>query len=217
MGRKKSGKYAADKFRTTTKLIRDYLDETDASGLSERALTWNYEAALLRTTIAFEHLMLECLIVALNHDTGPFSEATNAQFPKHLNQRVCEHLVTKGGYFDFKGRSGLIKDMKQFTGDSHYLLTAVSDEKRYHLLELLLTLRNYAAHQSRDSKEKVRKAIFLHRKKVKSLGTEKLKAEFAGAKAPTSAGVWLKRQGRLQSMLDQLDIMAAEIHQGAPF
>ncbi|MFF0754401.1 hypothetical protein [Streptomyces sp. NPDC004267] len=218
MGRKKSGKYAANKFKTTTRGIRDFLDEVNAAGLSETALTWSYETALIRTTVAFEKLMLECLIVALNKDTGPFSDDTGVRFPKHLDQKVCEYLVTGGGYFDFRGRDGLLKDMKKFTGPQHYLQVAVRDEKRRYALELLLTLRNYAAHQSPQSKEKVRESIFCFKEGVKSVnGSAQLKAKFAKAKAPMSAGVWLKRQGRMTYILDRLDALADEIHQGAPY
>ncbi|MFG3132869.1 hypothetical protein ACGFZU_34875 [Streptomyces tendae] len=215
MGRKKSGKYAATKFKGTTKRIRDYLAEIDQSGLTEQAVTWGYEAALMKTSVAFEALMLECLIVALNNDSQPFTEHTSIAFPKHMTEKVCEYLVTGGGYFDFKGRGGLLGDVKRVTGgDGHYLYDAVKNKAYLHALQLLLALRNYAAHESPQSKEKVRQAIVAFRLGLP--GTPD-RHQLNGAKAPAAAGAWLKRQGRFTEILDTLDALADEIHQGAPY
>ncbi|MBX9423846.1 hypothetical protein [Streptomyces lateritius] len=217
MGKKKSGKLAADQFRVTTRRIRDYLDEIDGASFTDQAVTWAYESALIKTSVAFEKLMLECLVVALNKNTQPFSEVTGTTFPKHLNQKVCEYLITGGGYFDFKGRGALIGDMKKITGDPHYLLGAVGKDRYYHSLELLFSLRNYAAHESPQSKEKVRATIFCSRKRIKNpKSNQQHAADFAKAKAPTSAGAWLKRQNRLRKILDDLEALAGEIHAGAP-
>ncbi|MDX3835860.1 hypothetical protein [Streptomyces europaeiscabiei] len=217
MGRKKSGKYAATKFKETTQRIRDYVDEVDQAGLSDQAITWAYEAGLMKTNVAFEHLMEECLIVALNNDSKPFSDATSITFPKHMTEKVCQYLVTGGKFFDYSGRGGLLGDIGKFTGGKaakHYLYVAVQNTKYHHALELLIALRNYAAHESPQSKQTLRKAIVAHRLGITSVPDKK---QLAGANAPTAAGAWLKTQGRFAYILDRLDALADEIHQGAPY
>ena len=70
--------------------------------------------------------MLDTLVGALNNDTSTLSTRTGFSFPKHLTDEVCRFLVTGRGYFDFKGRDGLIKTLKQYLPDDHYLVEVVS-------------------------------------------------------------------------------------------
>lgn len=219
MARKKSGRYAAKQFKESTQRIRDYLHEVDTAGLSDQAVTWAYEAALNKTHVAFEHLMEECLIVALNNDPESFSKAAGITFPKHMTEKVCQYLVTGGKFFDYQGRGGLLGDISKFTGGKkarpqHYLYAAVQSPKYFHALELLIGLRNYAAHESPQSKLVLRKAIVAHRLKITTTPTD---VQLAGTNAPTAAGAWLKRQKRFIYILDRLDALADEIYQGAPY
>ncbi|MFE6166177.1 hypothetical protein ACFQ7F_45625 [Streptomyces sp. NPDC056486] len=217
MGRKKSGKFAAGKFKETTQRIREYLDEIDDSGMTDQAVTWAYEAALMKIAVAFESLMLECLIVALNNDSEPFSKATSIAFPRHMTEKVCEYLVTGGKFFDFKGRDGLLGDIGRFVGGKnagHYLYEAIKKPRYHHPLTLLIALRNYAAHESPQSKETMKRAIVGFRLgTTKKLTDQQMKA----ANAPLAAGAWLKTQSRFVYLLDELDALADEIHQGAPY
>jgi hypothetical protein len=60
----------------------------------------------------------------------------------------------------------------------------------------------------------MRKAIVAHRLGITSNLT---KEQIAGTNAPTAAGAWLKGKGRFTYILDRLDALADEIHQGAPY
>jgi hypothetical protein len=218
VGKKKSGRLAADEFRKSTAALRVFVAEVDGAGLSSTATNVAYDAGLIKTSVAFEKLMLECLIVAVNSDSGPLSKSTGITFPKHMTVSHCEYLITAGGYFDFKGRGALLKDMQKYTGKPHWLYDVVSDDRYYHSLELLLALRNFAAHESPQAKKKMKREIFCQRHKVKDPnGTHALKAAFATAYAPTSAGLWVKKQQRFDALLDDLDHMAGRIHAAAPF
>lgn len=130
MPRKKSGKKAAQTFRDTLGRIETFTHEIDRNDLSDQAVTWAYEAALLKTYVVFEHLMLDCIVTAINNDTSTISARTGIAFPKHLTDEVCEYLVTGGGFFDFKGRDGLIRLIKasfpMITGCSASSSTAVT-------------------------------------------------------------------------------------------
>ena len=194
--RKKSGKHSAELFLTELERLRCYIKEIDGAGLSDQAATWAYEAALLKSMVAFERLMLECLVAAINNDTGTISSAANVIFPRHLTDEVCEYLVVGGGYFDFRGRDGLIKELKKYVPDGHWLLAVVkkSDKKA---LDRLVALRNWAAHESAQSKRVALRAI---------------NAQRAG-----SAGSWLKKQGRLDGLLHNLEVIGRDVARGAPF
>ena len=141
--------------------------------------------------------MLDALVGALNNDTSTLSIRTGFSFPKHLTDEVCRFLVTGRGYFDFKGRDGLIKALKQYLPDDHYLVEVVSKAGYRNSLDLLTAARNFAAHESQQSKTAFKKATNKDR---------------VGA-----AGSWLKRQNRFRDIADMLKAMADEIHEAAPF
>lgn len=159
-------------------------------------MTWAYEAALLKAYVAFEHLMLDCIVTAINNDTSTISARTGIAFPKHLTDEVCEYLVTGGGFFDFKGRDGLIRTIKGYVPDAHWLLDAVKHARHTKPLNRMIALRNFAAHESPASK----------RKALDAIGQQKV----------GSAGTWIKRQGRFPEMIDALNKLADDITAKAP-
>jgi len=197
MPRKKSGKGAAQRFKSDVDMVRDFVTEAGGAALGAQSLSWVYEAALLKTYVAFERLMLDCIVVAINNDTATISNRTGIDFPKHLTDEVCEYIVIGGGYFDFKGRAGLIKEIKRFVQDGHWLVTAVKAPKHTTHLDKLVALRNYAAHESSASKKAALTAV----------GQERM----------SSAGSWLKKQGRLEAILKGLVVLADDIEREAPY
>ena len=103
MPRKKSLKISAQKFMDAGVEIEEFLPDA-CDGLSKKQQSWCYEYAVIRLYRNFENLMLECLVGALNNDTGTLTEKTGFKFPDHLTDEVCEYIVTGDGYFDFRGR-----------------------------------------------------------------------------------------------------------------
>ncbi|GAA0379277.1 hypothetical protein GCM10010319_67310 [Streptomyces blastmyceticus] len=91
--------------------------------------------------------MLDCHVTAVNNDTSTISGNTGIEFPKHLTDEVGEYLVTGGGFFDFKGRDGLLKTIAKFVPKSHYLYQVIKDSKHKDPLNLLVALRNFSAHE----------------------------------------------------------------------
>lgn len=197
MPRKKSGRLAAQRFKQDLDAVRDFVAEAEGAALGAQSVSWIYEAALLKTYVAFERLMLDCIVVAINNDTTTISERTGIDFPKHLTDEVCEYVVTGGGYFDFRGRAGLIKEIKNFVPDTHWLVLSVKAPKHTVHLDRLVALRNYAAHESSASK----------RAALTAVGQERI----------SSAGSWLKRKDRLESILADLDTIADDIGTLAPY
>ena len=141
--------------------------------------------------------MLSALVGAINNDTKTLEDRTGVAFPKHLTDEVCEFLITGAGYFDFKGRSGLIKTVKSFVPEGHYLLEAVKKPEYREALDRLSALRNFAAHESSPSK----------RAALEAIGGEKI----------SSSGAWLKRQDRFEYLASRLKGLASEVEDAAPY
>jgi len=195
MPKKKSIKGSANDFKAETDKILAFL--TASAGLGDEHVSWCHDLAIIRLYRSFESLMLDALVGALNNDTSTLSSRTGFAFPKHLTDEVCRFLVTGRGYFDFKGRDGLIKTLKQYLPDDHYLVDIVSKTGYRAPLERLTAARNFAAHESQQSKSAFRKATDQNR-----VG---------------SAGSWLKRKNRFQLIADKLKALADEVHAEAPY
>lgn len=196
MPRKKSVKLAAKTFVTGAQTIEAFLQET--SGLKAESRYWCTEFAVIRLYQEFETLILSAIVGAINNDTTTLSQSVGFDFPKHLSQDVCTFLILKTGYFDFKGRDGLIHLLKDFVPDDHYLPLIIRDVKYRATLEKLSSFRNFAAHpQSKKAKKAALRAI-----RGGNLG---------------SAGGWLSRQERFKNMSDSLVALAQEIEGQAPY
>lgn len=196
MARRKSIKKVAKDFQSDADNVKAFaVAARDA--LSAQHTTWAYEYAVIRLYRHFEDLILNALKGAINNDTSTLSATINIDFPKSLSDAVCEYIITGGGYFDFKGRDGLIKTLKSYVPADHYIVVAVKKANYKDALERLSALRNYAAHDSEVSRTKAKAAVDQDR---------------IGA-----AGAWLKSQGRLEEIIDRLKELAAEIEAAAPY
>lgn len=196
MGRKKSIKSSTTAFNSEVDKIVNFLDSATV-GQTDEHITWMHNYAIIRLYKEFESLMLDVLVAAVNNDTSTLSATTDVVFPKHLTDEVCEFLITGTGYFDFKGRSGLIKTLKSFVPDTHYLVTTVKKTIYTSPLDKLSALRNFAAHESDVSKRAALEAI--------------------GAARLSSSGAWLKKQSRFKEIADSLKALSTELHGLAPF
>ncbi|MGN6520079.1 MAG: hypothetical protein ACTHK2_11710 [Dokdonella sp.] len=195
MPRKKSIKGSADWFAQCAGEIDTFLSAVSERQSAEH-VSWLHGYAIIKLYRTFESFVLDCLIGAINNDTGTLSAKAGIAFPKHLTDEVCEYIIIGQGYFDFKGRDGLIKTIKGYVQDDHYLKTV--KQKRYkEALEQLTALRNYAAHESFKSKKAALDAI--------------------GAKRIGAAGSWLKRKNRYSRISEKLKEIAAEVRSHAPY
>lgn len=196
MARKKSVKRAALHFQSRVDELDQYYLAVQSAGLTDQQVTWATEAALIKLSAEFERLVLDALVGAINNDTATLSARTGIKFPSHLTDKVCEYIVMGTGYFDFRGRDGLIQRLKDFLPAAHYLVVAMSKPAYKRPIELLIALRNFAAHESPTSKAKARIAV----------GTNM-----------SASGAWLKRQNRLNGISAPLRQLASEVEAGAPY
>ena len=196
MARKKSTKKASQAFNKAADGIAKFLTVMEKDQKDEH-VSWIYDYAVIRLYREFETLMLQAIVSAINNNTGTLSITTGTKFPKHLTDEVCEYLIIGGGYFDFKGRDGLIRELEKYIPKSHYLVSAVKKKKYKDALEKLSALRNFAAHGSRPSKKAA----------LASIGQQKI----------GYAGSWLKSQGRFDTIKNALKQLASEIESKAPY
>lgn len=177
--------------------IEIFIAKTRKSNPSDEHLSWAYDYAIIRLYRSFEVLMLNCLVAAINNDTKQLSAKTGRDFPKHLSDEVCEYLIVGNGFFNFKGRDGLIGDLKTFLKDDHFLIEIVKSASFKIALERLSALRNFAAHNSKPSKKSAMKAV----------GVQRMK----------SAGAWLKEQDRFERIVENLLTLSKKISDRARY
>ncbi len=195
MPRKKSVRGAAQRFEEEIARVREFVEASSFSSSPETFQSWAHDFALIRLYRSFQNLMLEALVGAINNDTTTLTVRLGVKFPKHLTDEVCGYLITSGGYFDFKGYSGLVQTIKDFVPANHYLLNIIPRYKDS--IERLSALRNFAAHGSWQAKKAALAATTLERM--------------------SDLGSWLKRQNRLGALLTTLERLAGDIRQAAPY
>jgi hypothetical protein len=196
MPRKKSVKHSAQVFCNAADDIAEFLTKISANQ-SDQHVSWLYDYGIIRLYREFESLVLHLLVGAINNNTATISATTGIEFPKHLTDEVCTFLIKHTGYFDFKGRSGLIKTLQKFVPDDHDLVTSVKKNVYKQAIERLSALRNFATHESPTSKRAALTAI--------------------GGKRIGSSGAWLKREDRFQTIVDSLKSLATEIERSARY
>jgi hypothetical protein len=195
MPKKKSIKLSVQKFKDSMNDILSFINAFK-SVASDKHYSWIHDAAIIRVYRSFETLMLEVLVALINKDPTILQSTTGIKFPKQLTDEVCEYLITGGGYFDFKGKSGLIKVFKQFVPSSHPILCVIKKPEYDNAIEKLSSLRNFAAHGSRQSKRAALAAT--------------------GSKYLSSSGSWLKVQNRFRDLINCLIKLADDIEANWP-
>jgi hypothetical protein len=197
MPRKTSVRKAADDFLTEVGEIYGFVAQARTLGLGVTFEASVHDYAIIRLHSAFERLMLDALVGVINNDTQALSQTTGVSFPKHLREEVCEYLVTGGGYFDIRGRDGLLKVLQDFIPANSYLVKAVKNPSYKDALERLWALRNFATHRSDEAKARALQAV--------------------GAHNMRSAGSWLRIYDRLKRIAQDLQKLAGEIKANAPY
>ena len=197
MAKKKSIKLSVGNFKNSVTEIENFLDSITFSSSEAKYTSWAFDAAVIRLFRSFETLMLDTIVGTVNKDTSCLSNATGVLFPKHLPKNACEYLITGGGYFDFKGRDGLIKVICEHLGTTHAIHSVVKKSEYKNAIEQLCALRNFAAHNSAKSKRAALKSI--------------------GASNMSSAGAWLKVGSRFDELKSKFVQLANEIEELAPF
>ena len=197
MPKKKSIRLAARNFDDAADSVINFVT-TVRPLLSETHVSWCHDYAIIALYRAFERLMLDALVGAINNNPSKtISHQSGVSFPRNLTDEVCEYIIVGDGFFDFKGRSGLIKILRRFLSENHFIVEVVKDQRYKHAIDRLTSLRNFAAHRSDVSKRAVKQVLNVDRIR--------------------SAGTWLKTQGRLGTLTTRLKELADELESRAPY
>ena len=202
--RTKSIKLSAKEFSKSVDDTLEFMRSIKA--LSDKYKSWCFDLAIIRLYREFENFMLHCLIALINNDSSILSERQGIDFPRHMNVKVCEYLIRGDSYFDFRGRDGLIKKIKQFVPSDreHWFLEIVKKCEYKNSLDQLINLRNFAAHNSPRAKKSA----------LQSTNQRRM----------SSSGAWLKIQepdqrqtdgNRFTKICESLKRMAKEIENQA--
>ena len=194
--KKKSVRLCAQQFSRDAEKLLNFCSDSEQC-LSDAQVSLVYEGAVINLYAAFERMTIGALTGAINNNTSHLSTTTGVEFPKHLTDEVCEYVIIGNGYFNFRGRDGLIGEIKKYVPDDHYLAKTVKEQAYKVALDQLCALRNYAAHHSGVSKKHALKAV------------DQTKM--------SSAGSWLKRQNRFQELVTSLLKLSKEIEEKAPY
>ncbi|MEA4898474.1 MAG: hypothetical protein VB115_09535 [Christensenellaceae bacterium] len=154
-------------------------------------LSYGYENAVIMLYKSFERFVLRTMIACLNRDHSHCECKYSIKLGKHINDDVCEFLITKGGFFDFKGRSGLNKVLNDIIGTNHNIAKVFKSTAYKSTIDQLCAIRNYAAHNSAQSKQAA----------METLGLRRI----------SSAGSCLKTQHRFESLTISLTSLADTI------
>jgi hypothetical protein len=196
--RKKSAQTAVTRFKGRTKTVHDVLTDALIAPLSDAQRTAIHDWAVIKLHIAFENLVLDALVAAINQDTATVAKKLDISLPKHLQDDVCEFLVTQGRYFDAESRSTLIDKVRYFLPPKHPFVTVLVSKNHKTALDQVTSLRNLAAHESRQSRSYASTTV---------------------GKSITSAGAWLKQNASQHAfdLITKLDNLADDIEKAFPF
>lgn len=202
MPNKKSIKKECEKFIQKIDEIEKFsLLTKNNSNITHDQCSWIFDCAIIKLYAAFEGFILETLVAAINQDTSTISTTLNIEFSKHIKEDICRYLITGTGYFDFKGRSGLINVLRKFIPSTHFIFQTIKETTYTDSINKLVSLRNFAAHDSSKSKQLVLKE--LNRKRIKT------------------SGAWLKKEtngkSNLSIIADDLKLLSSNIKSKANF
>ena len=118
------------------------------------------EAFVLKVYVTWEILVQDLLVDCLNRDTSQYAKNKNTKLPRHLSRNVCKNLISGLDYFNFtdtndiKGKARKIL-VSQYNCFAHKDISKVKDDLKK--VDEFREIRNYLAHYSSHSKQKLLK------------------------------------------------------------
>jgi hypothetical protein len=166
-GKRKSVSIVVKHFISEVDRIERFTEQGRADlAKSSRYHSWFFDYAIIRLYREFEIFIFELLIAAIHQDTTTLQESAQLSLPKRISVDVCEFLVVGHGFFDLKGRDSAISKLKKFLPQNHYIVSVVSEKDYIESLDLLFALRNFSAHNSKQSKKTALKVLVERHKRT---------------------------------------------------
>ena len=118
------------------------------------------EAFVPKVYVTWEILVQDLLVDCLNRDTSQYAKHKNTKLPRYLSRNVCKSLISGLDYFNFtdtddiigKARKILVSQYNCF--DPNHISKVKDDLKK---IDEFREIRNYLAHYSSHSKQKLLK------------------------------------------------------------
>jgi hypothetical protein len=192
--KKKSPATSLAEYRGGIAKVRAFVTEAHAKGVNSAAIARCYDHAVLIAYRTFEAFVLDICIARINVDPSAFYDTVGVNFGVHITANQCAFLLVGDGYFDFRGHGGLVDVVRKVSGAESAMVAATKVAANRVAFEILAGLRNYVAHQSRQSHRAALPAMKKWEPARSNLGF---------------AGVWLRTgpggQTRLERLLIALD------------
>ncbi len=174
-----------------------FVARAEEAGLTSRQLSLVYEMSLIKVVSALELLVLESLVTVMNRESAAVRQRHGVRIPAHMTDDMCEFLIIRNGYFSFGDRSALIKRLKEFLPNDHWLVRAIRDHTHSDTFDRMMALRHLAAHNSKYSLRNAK--------------------EKAGVTRLAGAGVWYRAGRRYPSLLRSVRDLASAVEEAAPY
>lgn len=179
-------------FKSQVESLKGFLEESKMSMKAKDSYISNcYEYGIISLYKSFEMFMYRTILGCINHNSSYVSEHYKVDFGRHISDEMCDFILTKGGYFDFRGTDGLIKICKHHIGDMYGIVDIIKKDEYAKAIDKLVALRNYAAHNSNSSKERAKAVLKL--KRIPPIGS------------------YLKKHKTVEEIADKLCKLADEI------
>jgi len=109
------------------------------------------ESALLRICAYWESLVVAEFVDCLNIDSSRLAEHLGVVLPKHLSLSLCEAILLRDGYFDFRSVGDLKSRAKKMLPDHVDPFAKISNAVAREIDEVFV-IRNYLAHRSKAAR-----------------------------------------------------------------
>jgi hypothetical protein len=109
------------------------------------------ESALLRICAYWESFVVAEFVDCLNIDSSRLAEHLGVLLPKHLPLSLCEAILLRDGYFDFRSVDDLKSRAKKMLPD-HVNPFAKIDKAVAKKIDEVFMIRNYLAHRSKAAR-----------------------------------------------------------------
>jgi len=196
MANQVSIKAVANRFLSECDELADYLQQQHRS-FTGKFLSYAYDFAIIKLFKDFEELLLNSIVGIINNNAPYIQDAQGGFRKKSIVKSQAEMMFLRGRYFSFKGTNGLLNDIRTIVPQRHWITTILADTSYNSTFNVLIPLRNFAAHTSKNAKQKAIAAVGLSQ-----LG---------------QSGVWLRSSGRFDNIINDLRDIASRIKSNAPY
>ncbi len=196
MANEASIKTVVTKFNKELDTILDFIQQHRGTGKGVYVI-YIYDYAVIKTFKDFEELLLNTIVGLISQEAPYIASPAGHKGTKSVKKKDAENLFIGNKYFSFKGPNGLLKQIKTFFPTNHWFISILSDTAYNKTFDVLIPLRNFAAHSSKTAKKNA----------INAVGFQQL----------GNSGAWLKVGSRFQNIIDDLKDIAARINAQAKF